>query len=106
MSSAKIERKDFGFLNLEVTKSDNEVRVWASSIGGINQFRLKATGKVHAATIADIVVTSKDNIISKIVKYLEQKLEDLPKDYEYQNLCSLAETILNDVKLIVENKRD
>lgn len=53
----KIEKKDFGFVRLEVTKSDSEVRVWACGRDGRNVFRLKAMGKVHAATISGIIVT-------------------------------------------------
>lgn len=53
---SKAERKEFGFVNLVVAKSDNEVRVWACGKDGINVFRLKVVGKVHAATINDIVV--------------------------------------------------
>jgi len=53
----KIESKEFGLVNLKVTKSDNEVRVWACDPKtGQNCFRLKAMGKVYAAVIYDIVV--------------------------------------------------
>ena len=53
-------RKEFGIVNLVVEKFENEVKIWACNrITGENVFRLKAMGKVHAATIADIVIEQK-----------------------------------------------
>ncbi len=57
VEKGKIERKEFGFLNLDVEMSSNEVKIWACNKNGVNQFRLQARGKVHAATISDIIVT-------------------------------------------------
>ena len=51
-------KKDFGLVRLEVSKSANEVRIWACNPKtGENVFRLKANGNVYAARIEDIIVT-------------------------------------------------
>jgi len=50
-----IERKDFGFQNLVVTKSKNEVRVWACNKEGVNVFRLKALGRIYGH-VTDLIV--------------------------------------------------
>ena len=55
-----MDRKEFGFVNLVVEKFDRVVKVWACDDKGQNVFRLKATGKVYAATINDIIVTGGD----------------------------------------------
>jgi len=103
MSSVRdrYERKEFGTVNLDVEISGNAVKIWACSLKGMNVFRLKTIGKVHAADISSIVVMSNPELTNRIVKYLESKVSDLPKDYEYRNLRELAETILSNVKLIV-----
>ena len=51
------KRKEFGIVNLVVEMSPNEVKIWACDPKeGRNVFRLKATGKVYAADISDIIV--------------------------------------------------
>lgn len=53
----KLERKEFGILNVVVSKSKGEVRIWGCDPKtGQCMFRLKALGNVHAATIDSIVV--------------------------------------------------
>lgn len=55
----KFKRLELKSVNLKVTVSANEVRVWAcSQTTGINVFRLKATGYVVAPkdSIKDIII--------------------------------------------------
>lgn len=55
------ERKEFGLLNVVVTKSEGEVRIWGCDPKtGQCCFRLKALGEVHAATISDVVVKAQE----------------------------------------------
>lgn len=62
-----LDKKDFGLVNLTVTMSKGEVRVWACHPGtGENLFRLQALGEMHALTIADIIVASKEYITNQL----------------------------------------
>ena len=65
----EFERKEFGFVNLVVEKTDKEVKIWACDSQGINVFRLKAIGIVHAATIRDIIVTPHSAGANKIREF-------------------------------------
>ena len=62
MSKSKnVVRKKLGILNVEMTVSDNEVRIWGCDPKkGISVFRVKAMGKVRFnKELADIMVVPK-----------------------------------------------
>jgi len=61
VSKPEVGRKEFGVLNVVVSVSDNEVRVWGcDSKKGISVFRVKAVGKVHSnKELTEIVVMPK-----------------------------------------------
>jgi hypothetical protein len=61
MSKPEVVSKKFGTINVEVTASDNEVRVWGCSPKtGMCIFRIKAVGKAHFnRELTEIVVVPK-----------------------------------------------
>lgn len=57
---SKIRTKKFGFVNVEISVSDEEIHLWACNRNGINVLRIKAVGKVHCTKeLNDIIVTRK-----------------------------------------------
>ena len=61
MSKSEVVSKTFGIINVEVTASDNEVRVWGCNPNtGMCVFRIKAMGKAHFnKELTEIVVVPK-----------------------------------------------
>ena len=56
----KVERRALGFVNVEFTVSDNEIRLWACNKDGMCVFRLKATGNLHKGEHDVIIMGAKD----------------------------------------------
>jgi len=54
--SGGVKRKEFGLVNLVVSVSDEEVRVWACSEKGVSVFRLKVNGRVFKSSSLDNII--------------------------------------------------
>lgn len=60
----KVDRKKYGFVNVEITVSDNELRLWACDENGQNVLRIKAQGEVHCTEdVNDIIVVDRTTSI-------------------------------------------
>lgn len=62
----KVDRKEFGMVNVEITVSDNELRLWACNENGESVLRIKAQGKVHCTEeMSSIIVVDRVTSILK-----------------------------------------
>lgn len=55
-----VKRKEIGFVNVDISVSDTEFRLWACNWSGVSVLRIKAVGKVHYnKELNEIIVTGK-----------------------------------------------